>query len=44
MLNGSIVYGIYGTERGRWIIADDDAVYTVELESIEKFKKNFKNS
>lgn len=43
MLDGSTVYGIYGTEHGRTIIADDDAVYTVEPESIEKLVGYDKN-
>ena len=36
ILTGVTVYGIYGEEHGRAIIADEHSVFTVEPESVKR--------
>ena len=36
ILTGAAVYGIYGEEHGRAIIADEHSVFTVEPDSVKR--------
>ena len=36
IVTNSFVYGFYGEEHGRAIIADNDAVYTVDADSVSQ--------